>query len=71
MELMAAIRALEEFEGPAEIEIRSDSQYLIKGMNAWIIRWKANRWKNSSRKLVENIHLWRQLDALSYGRRIT
>ena len=39
MELIAALRALSEFTTPEVVEVRSDSEYLIKGMNEWIARW--------------------------------
>jgi ribonuclease HI len=66
----SGIRGLEEIDGPAEIEIRSDSEYLTRGMTEWIARWKANEWKTAVGKPVKNDDLWRQLDALAYGHKI-
>lgn len=47
-----------------KIHIYSDSQYLIKGAGEWIHGWKKKGWKNSSRKTVENIEMWKNMDAL-------
>ena len=62
MELMAAIRALEEFKQPADINIYTDSTYVQKGITEWIHSWKKRGWKTASRKPVKNADLWRRLD---------
>lgn len=59
MELMGSIKALQElkkFDIP--VEIHSDSNYLVKGMNEWIHSWVKKGWKNSQKKTVENKDLW-------------
>lgn len=65
MELTAAIKALEALKKPLPVRLYSDSQYLIKGMSEWMANWKANGWRTSGRKPVENLELWERLDALS------
>lgn len=47
-----------------KIHIYSDSQYLIKGAGEWIHGWKKKGWKNSARKQVENLQMWKQMDEL-------
>jgi len=44
-----------------QIEIYSDSQYVVKGCNEWIFGWVKNNWKNSQKKEVLNKDLWLQL----------
>ena len=64
MELTAAIRALEMLKRPCQIELTTDSQYLMRGVTEWMSGWKKKGWKTASKKPVKNEDLWRQLDAL-------
>ncbi|UXN65406.1 ribonuclease HI [Phyllobacterium sp. A18/5-2] len=69
MEMTAAIKALEALkDGDHPVYVRSDSQYLVQGMNSWLEGWKARFWKTSDRKSVLNKDLWEQLDGLSTPR---
>ena len=62
MELMAAIVGLEALLKPCEVELYSDSQYLVKAFNdRWIEGWIKNGWKNSKKEPVKNIDLWKRL----------
>lgn len=70
MELTAAIEALKVIQSDRPIVIRSDSQYVIKGMTEWLPNWKAKGWKNAQKKPVENRELWEALDALASSRSI-
>ena len=70
MELMAAIRALQETAEAGEVRLHTDSQYVKNGINDWINNWKRNGWKTSARKPVKNQDLWQALDAEIAGRRI-
>lgn len=40
----------------------SDSQYLVRGMNEWLPNWKARAWRRKG-GAIENLELWKQLDA--------
>ena len=61
MELMAAITALEVLNQPCEIDLYSDSAYLIKAFTEhWIDKWTANNWKRG-RNPVKNVDLWQRL----------
>ena len=64
MELTAAIRALEYFETKKDLTIYTDSKYVKDGIESWIIKWKKNGWKTSTKKIVKNKELWIQLDNL-------
>ncbi len=62
MELMAAITGLEALTKPCQVELYSDSQYLVKAFNdRWIYGWLKNNWKNSKKEPVKNIDLWKRL----------
>jgi ribonuclease HI len=62
MELTGAIRALQSLKFPVEVEIHSDSSYVVNAfLQDWIGRWRANGWRNSQKKPVENQDLWQEL----------
>jgi len=62
MELMAAIVGLEALLKPCQVDLYSDSQYLVKAFNdKWIDGWIKNNWKNSKKEPVKNIDLWKRL----------
>lgn len=68
MELRGAIRALEELSNmDGKMLLKSDSQYVINGINKWINNWENNNWMNSNKKTVENVDLWKKLYALKAG----
>ena len=62
MELMAAIKALEEIHKNYEITLYTDSNYVKDGITSWISNWKKNNWKTASKKDVKNKELWMRLD---------
>jgi ribonuclease HI len=68
MELLAAVLALEALIdlklSPESVVVYTDSQYVQKGMTAWIDSWKRNGWRTSERKPVKNQELWLRLDEL-------
>lgn len=64
MEIMAAIVALEALKRPCEVDLHSDSQYLVNAVNKrWIQSWKKRGWKTAGKKPVKNPDLWRRLEA--------
>ncbi|MER2248860.1 ribonuclease HI [Methylorubrum podarium] len=67
MELTAAIRALEHFPEGAQIEMRCDSQYVVKSVTEWMRGWKARGWRTATGP-VKNIDLMQRLDALASAR---
>jgi Ribonuclease HI len=50
MELKAAIEALKVFNDPCEVNLTTDSKYVMQGITSWIKNWKKNNWKNSSKQ---------------------
>ncbi|MFG0305332.1 MAG: ribonuclease HI [Phycisphaerales bacterium JB040] len=71
MELMAVIRGLEALTRPSIVELYSDSQYVLKGMEEWLAQWKARGWRTAAKKPVKNEELWRRLDELQSTHRIS
>jgi len=65
MELLAALKALQSLRNPTQVNLHSDSSYLINGMNEWLISWKKRYWKTSAKKPVKNIDLWQELDKMN------
>ena len=63
MELMAAIQALELLNRPCKVELHTNSQYVMKGIQEWIRGWKARGWKTADKSPVKNDDLWKRLDA--------
>lgn len=62
MELMGAIAALEALNVPCQVELWSDSQYLINAFNQhWIEGWIKKGWKRSKTEPVKNVDLWQRL----------
>ncbi len=48
--------------------LKSDSKYVVDGINHWLHNWKKNDWKNSKKKTISNLQMWKDLDLLlSYG----
>ncbi|MHB9130686.1 MAG: ribonuclease HI [Armatimonadota bacterium] len=64
MELIAVISALKAVP-QGDIQVITDSQYVVKGITNWIKGWKAKGWINSQRQPVLNQDLWQELDALA------
>lgn len=65
MEMMAAIMALESLKSVKKVNIHTDSTYLRDGITKWIIKWKANGWRTSTKRPVKNIDLWKRLEAVT------
>ena len=65
MELTAVIRALEALKRPSRVRLYTDSQYVQKGISAWILQWKRRGWRTAEKKPVKNEDLWRRLDELA------
>jgi ribonuclease HI len=64
MELRGAIAALELLSEPCEVELHSDSKYLIQAITErWLDGWKRRGWMTSDKKPVKNQDLWQLLIA--------
>lgn len=66
MEITAVLEGLKALKTDCEVEIYSDSAYVVNAFNNnWIDSWKKNGWKNSKKEDVKNKDLWQELDALA------
>lgn len=71
MEMKAAIEALKNTpsieetrlrKAPAwQVEIHTDSEYLMKGATLWIKNWQKNNWRTKDKREVLNRDLWEEL----------
>ena len=62
MELMAVIAGLEALNRPCEVELYSDSQYVVNAFNQhWIEGWIKKGWKRGKNEPVKNVDLWKRL----------
>ncbi len=72
MEMMAVIEALKALKRPCSVDVYTDSQYVQKGITAWIYSWKKKgRLSETSPNPVANQDLWRILDALAAKHKVT
>lgn len=62
MELMGAIAGLEALNRPCEVELYSDSRYLVDAFNQkWIDSWVKYNWVRPKTGPVKNVDLWKRL----------
>jgi len=70
MELMAPIQGLLALKEPCEVEITTDSEYVLYGITKWIIKWKRRHWWRKHGP-VRNADLWMELDELASRHKTT
>ena len=71
MELQAALEALRSLKKAHQVDIFTDSEYLVKGMTEWLPKWEANHWRTKSRTEVKNQDLWKALVGQAGWHRVT
>jgi len=75
MELQGAIEALKYLRKLArptggsdftnmEVEIHTDSTYVLGGVTSWVANWEKNGWRTANKKPVLNQELWQELISL-------
>ena len=61
MELQAVISALETLREPCNVNVYSDSAYVVNAfLQNWLDKWQANNWKRG-REQVKNVEHWKKL----------
>jgi len=65
MELTAVIMGLKALKFPCEVELYSDSSYVVNGINGWIFSWIKKNFKD-----VKNPELWREYLQVSASHKI-
>ena len=62
MELTAVIEALKLLKEPCEVEIYSDSAYVVNAfLQGWVANWLKRNWKTADGSPVKNQELWKEL----------
>lgn len=62
MELLAVINGLKALSRPCEVDVYSDSAYVVNAfLQNWIVSWQRNGWRNSAKAEVANKDLWQEL----------
>ena len=71
MELLGVINALQALKEPCEVELWSDSRYVIDALEkGWAKGWKARGWKRANKEPALNPDLWEILLALTDTHRL-
>lgn len=73
MELMGVIFALEKLKKTSKVNVYTDSQYVINGIEkGWAKKWKSNNWFRTKTEKAINYDLWdRLLDLISTHESVT
>jgi ribonuclease HI len=71
MELTAVIEALAALRRPSRVAVYTDSAYVKNGITQWIHAWKQRGWRTADKQPVKNAELWRRLDELAQGHRVS
>lgn len=62
MELLGVITGLEAMNRPCDVDVYTDSQYVVKAFtDHWIDGWLKRGWKSANKKPVKNVDMWKRL----------
>ena len=53
MELTAAIQALAALKRTCQVQLVTDSEYVMRGIQEWLPNWKKRGWKTAARQPVK------------------
>ena len=66
MEITAVLEALKTLKFPCEVDLFSDSAYVVNCfLQGWIYNWIKKGWKTASGEPVKNRDLWEELLSLT------
>ena len=72
MELTAVITGLSALKEPCEVDLYSDSKYIIDAVTkGWAKKWQPNNWIKSDKKPALNSDLWQKLLQLLEKHKVT
>ena len=72
MELMGVIAGLEALTRPCEVDLYSDSRYVVDTIEkGWLARWQQNNWMRNKKDPAMNVDLWRRLLPLLDTHKVT
>ena len=61
MEISAVLEGLKALKEPCRVTVELDSEYVRKGVTAWIRKWRQRGWKTVTGAPVKNRDLWQEL----------
>jgi len=62
MELLAIIIGLESLKEPCEVDLYSDSKYIIDAITkGWALKWRQKNWKRNKKDKAKNPDMWDRL----------
>ncbi len=65
MELLGVIEGLRALKEACDVDVISDSSYVVKGINEWLVNWIKKDFKK-----VKNPDLWKEYIEVSKGHKI-
>ncbi|MCL2569381.1 MAG: ribonuclease HI [Oscillospiraceae bacterium] len=72
MELLGVIRGLEALIEPCEVDLYTDSQYIVNAIEKrWVYKWRANKWMRNKDEPAKNPDLWQELLRLMDTHKVT
>ncbi len=72
MEITAVLEGLKILKHECDVEIYSDSAYVVNAFNqGWIYNWRKNNWKTANKEPVKNKELWESLYEFTQQHKIT
>ena len=69
-ELMGALEGLRSTPVAAQVELVSDSQYVLKGLTEWRTGWLRRGWRNAAGQPIANRTIWEVLYAAADEREV-
>lgn len=71
MEITAVLEALKLLKEECEVQVYSDSAYVVNAFNqGWIENWRKNNWRTSGKDPVKNQPLWEELYTLTQKHKV-
>lgn len=62
MEALAVIEALETLKEPCQVNLYSDSKYVVDSIEkGWVKKWQANGWMRNKKEKAVNVDLWKRM----------
>ena len=72
MEILAAIVGLEALKKTSQVQVVTDSQYVVNSMvKGWAEKWKRQNWMRTRSDKAKNADLWERLLSLSQMHSVT
>lgn len=66
MELTAVVQGLKLLKYPCEVDLYSDSSYVVNAFDkGWIYNWMKNNWQTANKEPVKNKEIWEELYELT------